>query len=85
MSLWSRIFGCSHKRLTVPITPVRNRPTSAGLAPAALVTGTYRVCIDCAKEFPYSLTEMKIVSPRKAKTREETAMRAEVLKIGPDK
>lgn len=85
MNLWTRLFGCKHKRLTMPITPVRNRPTSAGLTPAALVTGTYRVCIDCAKEFPYSLTEMKIVGPRKAKTREEATMRAEALKIGPDK
>jgi len=77
MSLWSRIFGCSHKRLSSPFTPVRNRPTSAALTPAALVTGTYQVCLDCGREFSYSLESMSIVYPRRSKHREEAAMRAE--------
>jgi hypothetical protein len=83
MSLWSRIFGCHHRNLTVPITPVRNRPTSAALTPAALITGTYRVCIDCGKEFPFSLQSMSIVYPRRSKQREEATMRAEEVKSGP--
>ncbi|HET9742748.1 MAG TPA: hypothetical protein VFQ00_08365 [Terriglobales bacterium] len=34
----------------------------------ASVTGTYVVCLDCGKEFPYDWQEMKLVSatPRKA-------------------
>jgi hypothetical protein len=30
-------------------------------APAAAVTGTYVVCLDCGKEFPYDWAEMKMV------------------------
>jgi hypothetical protein len=38
-------------------------------SPAAAVTGTYVVCLDCGKEFPYSWQEMKVVSasPRESK------------------
>jgi hypothetical protein len=28
---------------------------------AAAITGTYVVCLDCGKEFPYDWTTMKIV------------------------
>jgi hypothetical protein len=50
MSLFDLVFGCWHKRCTFPIT-VRGklrRTTSA-----ASVTGTYVVCLDCGREFPY--------------------------------
>jgi hypothetical protein len=32
-------------------------------SPAACVTGTYVVCLDCGKEFAYDWKQMKIVSP----------------------
>jgi hypothetical protein len=31
-------------------------------SPAACVTGTYVVCLDCGKEFPYDWSQMRIVS-----------------------
>lgn len=77
MNLFSRIFGCQHRNLTIPITPRRDRPTKLALTPAALVTGTYRVCTDCGKEFPYSLESMSLVHPRRAKSKKEATMRAE--------
>ena len=51
--------GCYHKRYSFPITKRRG----ARLSPAASVTGTYVVCLDCGKEFPYDWQEMKIVNP----------------------
>jgi hypothetical protein len=51
------LFGCTHKRYTFPITK-RGRQRSA----AAALTGTYVVCLDCGKEFPYDWHQMKVVS-----------------------
>jgi hypothetical protein len=53
------LFGCSHKKLSFPITVrgARRRSTQA-----ASVTGTYVVCLDCGHEFPYDWNEMKVVS-----------------------
>lgn len=57
MKLMDVLFGCSHKRYTFPITtrPGQNR------SEAAAVTGTYVVCLDCGREFPYDWREMKLV------------------------
>ena len=52
------LFGCGHKRYSFPITVKKGRRT-----PASCVTGTYVVCLDCGKEFPYYWKQMKIVSP----------------------
>jgi len=57
MSLLDRIFGCSHKRYSFPIT-VRNAQRRG---PAASLTGTYVVCLNCGQEFPYDWNEMKMV------------------------
>ena len=59
MSLYDVLFGCSHKRCSFPMT-VRGklRRNSA----AASVTGTYVVCLDCGKEFPYDWNEMRMVA-----------------------
>ena len=61
------LFGCAHRKLSLPITlrkkMVNGRP---GLGPAA---ETYRVCLECGKQFPYNWEEMKIVRalpPRRA-------------------
>lgn len=64
MSLVNLLFGCWHKNYSFPITSRGSRRT-----PAASVTGTYVVCLDCGKEFPYDWHEMKVLnsSPRRAK------------------
>jgi hypothetical protein len=39
------IFGCSHENLSVPFTlPVGRRKSKR----------TYKVCLDCSKQFPYN-------------------------------
>ena len=61
-------FGCWHHRYSFPIT-IRpgSRPSSqlsmSRPSPAALLTGTYVVCLDCGKELPYDWTEMKVIGP----------------------
>lgn len=52
------MFGCWHSHYSFPIT-VR---ASARRSRAAFRTGTYVVCLDCGKEFPYDWHEMKVVS-----------------------
>ena len=60
VSFFDVLFGCSHKNLSFPITKRRGKRLSA----AASVTGTYRVCLDCGKEFAYDWQQMKIVSAK---------------------
>ena len=57
MGFMDVLFGCSHKKLSFPITVrgVRRR------SQAASVTGTYVVCLECGHEFPYDWKEMKVV------------------------
>jgi hypothetical protein len=57
MSLYDMVFGCSHKRLTFPMS-VRGKLRRTA---AASVTGTYVVCLECGKEFPYDWRAMKLV------------------------
>ena len=59
MSLFERVFGCSHKRCSFPIT-VRGKLRRS---PAASLTGTYVVCLDCGREFAYDWQEMRMVEP----------------------
>ena len=58
MKLFDMVFGCSHKRCSFPIT-VRGKQRRS---PAASVTGTYVVCLDCGQEFAYDWNEMKMIS-----------------------
>jgi hypothetical protein len=51
-------FGCWHNHYSFPITV---RPGTRR-SKAASLTGTYVVCLDCGKEFPYDWREMKVVS-----------------------
>jgi hypothetical protein len=51
-------FGCWHPRYSFPITARRGIRRS----PAASVTGTYVVCLDCGKEMPYDWKEMKVLT-----------------------
>jgi hypothetical protein len=52
------IFGCWHKNYSFPITA---KGTKRRLAAASL-TGTYVVCLDCGREFPYDWQNMKVIS-----------------------
>jgi hypothetical protein len=56
------LFGCWHRNYSFPITSKPGRKRTD----AALVTGTYVVCLDCGKEFPYDWREMKVVSMRRS-------------------
>lgn len=59
VNVFDMLFGCWHKNYSFPITTKKannNRPH------AASVTGTYVVCLDCGKEFPYDWNRMKVLS-----------------------
>ena len=57
MSVFNMIFGCWHEHCSFPIT-VRGKLRRRA---AASVTGTYVVCLDCGREFPYDWNKMKRV------------------------
>jgi len=57
-SLVDLFFGCWHKNYSFPITARAGQRRNE----AAAVTGTYVVCLDCGKEFPYDWREMRVVS-----------------------
>jgi len=59
MSLLDMVFGCWHKRCSFPIT-VRGELRRTTVA--ASVTGTYVVCLDCGREFPYDWSQMKMLA-----------------------
>ena len=52
-SLIGSLFGCTHRRTTFPLTPLRS---AAGQAR----NGTYVACLDCGKEFTYDWKTMQI-------------------------
>ena len=54
--LFDAVFGCWHSHYSFPITI---RPGSRR-SQAASLTGTYVVCLDCGKEFPYDWKTMKL-------------------------
>jgi hypothetical protein len=56
------LFGCYHRNYSFPITKKRGQRVS----PAAALTGTYVVCLDCGKEFPYDWKEMRVLSAKAA-------------------
>jgi len=66
MRLFDMVFGCSHKRCSFPIT-VRGKQRRS---PAASLTGTYVVCLDCGHEFAYDWNEMKMVDSAAAEPTE---------------
>jgi RNase P subunit RPR2 len=68
-SLLNTLFGCSHGRITFPLTPSRKMATSTNRH------GTYVVCLDCGQEFRYDWKEMRIgepVAPRTPATATES-------------
>jgi hypothetical protein len=56
--LFDAFFGCWHSHYSFPITI---RPGSRR-NPSPALTGTYVVCVDCGKEFPYDWQEMRVVN-----------------------
>ena len=62
MSFLDVLFGCSHKKLSFPITVRSARSRSH----VSSVTGTYVVCLECGQEFPYDWNEMKVVGSAKS-------------------
>ncbi|PYX08283.1 MAG: hypothetical protein DMG88_11125 [Acidobacteria bacterium] len=55
--LFDTLFGCWHRHYSFPITVRKGSRRNA----AAAITGTYVVCLDCGKEFPYDWHEMKMI------------------------
>ena len=51
-AIFESLFGCSHKRLTRPITPARKHGVPSG--------ETSVVCLDCGKQFAYDWNHMRI-------------------------
>jgi hypothetical protein len=64
-SLVDMFFGCWHKNYSFPITTKRGQRRAG----AATATGTYVVCLDCGKEFPYDWQEMKVMEPERGEQR----------------
>jgi hypothetical protein len=62
-NLVDALFGCAHTRCTLPIT--LNRSSEPQAKDATDRTGTYVVCLDCGKEFPYDWQQMRIIRPGK--------------------
>ena len=52
------LFGCWHKNYSFPITSKKGQRRCG----AAALTGTYVVCLDCGREFPYDWQEMKVLN-----------------------
>jgi hypothetical protein len=52
------VFGCWHSHYSFPVT-IRG---AARRPQAGALTGTYVVCLDCGREFPYDWQEMKVIT-----------------------
>ncbi len=59
-NLIDSLFGCTHKRITFPITIRPSLKRGKNTPPS----GTYVVCLDCGREFAYDWKEMKILGRR---------------------
>jgi hypothetical protein len=59
-SLMNTLFGCSHRRITFPLTPVRK---NGGFPAPGVKHGMYVTCLDCGKELAYNWEEMRVGKP----------------------
>lgn len=59
-NLIDSLFGCSHKRITFPITIKQGQKQKNGN------TATYVVCLDCGGEFAYDWKNMKVMGRRES-------------------
>ncbi len=72
-NLLDMLFGCWHKNISFPLTNKRGQRKS----PAASITGTYVVCLDCGKEFAYDWEEMKVLGESRSSAKALAAKAAE--------
>jgi len=63
--VWDAVFGCWHSHYSFPITV----KAGSRRGQEASLTGTYVVCLDCGREFPYDWDEMKIVGSTSGQAR----------------
>jgi hypothetical protein len=59
-ALLNNLFGCSHNKITFPITPT-GKMKSANAGPHR--HGTYVVCLECGQEFQYDWKAMRMGEP----------------------
>jgi hypothetical protein len=57
--VFDMLFGCWHRNYTFPITAKKDASTRSHVPH---ITGTYVVCLDCGREFPYDWERMKVLS-----------------------
>ena len=62
-SLLNTVFGCSHRRISFPLTPIKRN----GFPSGATRYGTYVTCLDCGKELAYDWDEMRVGKPVSAR------------------
>jgi len=79
--LVNSLFGCSHRRTTFPLTPLRR--TGGFQAPNAKRFGTYVTCLDCGKELAYDWAEMRVGKPVSEQTPQPRRNRASFAKSLP--
>lgn len=59
-ALLNNLFGCSHNKITFPITLAR-KMKSANAGPHR--HGAYVVCLECGQEFQYDWARMRMGEP----------------------
>ena len=69
------LFGCRHTSYSFPMSARAVKQHSA----AGSLTGTYVVCLECGKEFPYDWKQMKVLS---ADGPSHAAIRADSFALG---
>jgi hypothetical protein len=57
-SLLQAVFGCTHRKTTFPLTPIR-RGGIAARSNTEPKAQTYIACLDCGKELPYDWEKMR--------------------------
>ena len=60
-SLLQAVFGCTHRKTTFPLTPIRARGIAARSATETKAQ-TYIACLDCGKELPYDWERMRRIN-----------------------
>jgi len=65
VNVFDMLFGCWHKNYSFPMTA---KNANKNHSHAASVTGTYVVCLDCGKEFPYDWNQMKVLPTEPERT-----------------
>jgi hypothetical protein len=73
VTIFDALFGCWHKRMSFPLTSKKGQRRSD----AATQTGTYIVCLDCGKEFPYDWKNMRVLSAQEKPAYAGTAVEME--------